>query len=140
MLPPQSRPSPPRSVSHGNVNRVYLDGPPDTYAVSRSSAIRVTMTETRSLKRPSTNRLLPTTNSSTTGESSTMPRMNKRHHAGPAASPPQKSTSGSTTTVYLAGGSQATPTNDTGKPCCCLRFNRQSAFYFHLSPLQQTVL
>lgn len=139
MLPPQSRPSPPRSVSHGNVNRVYLDGPPDTYAVSRSSAIRVTMTETRSLKRPSTNRLLPTTNSSTTGESSTMPRMNKRHHAG-APSPPQKSTSGSTTTVYLAGGSQATPTNDTGKPCCCLRFNRQSAFYFHLSPLQQTVL
>jgi len=215
---PTTRPSPPRSVSHGNVNRVYLDGPPDTYAVSRSSqpasssAIRVTMTETRSLKRPSTNRVAtPMTSSpisgagggATVGESSTMPRMSKRHHG---SSPPQvqqqqqqqqgKSSLPSaqhpgSTTVYLAGGddpfrkpqqqqqlqqpprtpqkdstksaaaaatgvsstsiiASAAPLTDassTGKPCCCLRFNRhggagssQSAFYFHLSPLQQTVL
>ena len=214
---PTTRPSPPRSVSHGNVNRVYLDGPPDTYAVSRSSqpasssAIRVTMTETRSLKRPSTNRVAtPVTSSAisgagggaTVGESSTMPRMSKRHHG---SSPPQvqqqqqqqqgKSSLPSaqhpgSTTVYLAGGddpfrkpqqqqlqqpprtpqkdstksaaaaatgvsstsiiASAAPLTDassTGKPCCCLRFNRhggagssQSAFYFHLSPLQQTVL
>jgi len=69
-------------ASKSNINRVYIDGG------SADERIRVTMTDTRSLKRP-------TGSISNTGsESSTMPRMSKR----PVATPVNPGT----TTVYLS--------------------------------------
>lgn len=97
-----------------NVNRVYIDGQhqEQEQVVLRnpsSSAIRVTMTDTRSLKRPTNNRAgQPPAHVHQMNESSTMPRMSKRH--GLAQSPhrltgvvqPQHHPHAGTTTVYLA--------------------------------------
>jgi hypothetical protein len=114
-----------------NVNRVYIDGQhqqelldPVVLRNPSSSAIRVTMTDTRSLKRPtnSSNR----SSGSSPGhpqplnESSTMPRMSKRHGVvQPSGFPSQRVTGvvqpqhlhhhhhhPGTTTVYLAHDQQ----------------------------------
>ncbi|XP_046438742.1 uncharacterized protein LOC124190211 isoform X4 [Daphnia pulex] len=113
-----------------NVNRVYIDGQhqqelldPVVLRNPSSSAIRVTMTDTRSLKRPtnSSNR----SSGSSPGhpqplnESSTMPRMSKRHGVVQPIGPSQRVTGvvqpqhlhhhhhhPGTTTVYLAHDQQ----------------------------------
>lgn len=110
-----------KTTRSNNVNRVYIDGQhqEQEQVVLRhpsSSAIRVTMTDTRSLKRPTNNRggqsqaYLNQMN-----ESSTMPRMSKRH--GLAQSPhrvtgvvqPQHHHHHpGTTTVYLAQDQELT--------------------------------
>lgn len=72
---------PPSNKPRNNINRVYIDGQEEPAVLrNTSSAIRVTMTDTRSLKR-TTNRTGQThpPQQSSHNESSTMPRMNKRH-------------------------------------------------------------
>lgn len=105
-----------------NVNRVYIDGQhqellePVVLRNPSSSAIRVTMTDTRSLKRPTNNNRNSGSSpghSQPMNESSTMPRMSKRH--GLVQSGPSQRVTGvvqpqyhhhhhhpGTTTVYLA--------------------------------------
>ena len=72
-----------QTTSKSNINRVYIDGG------SADERIRVTMTDTRSLKRPTGN----TSNSGSESSSTTMPRMSKRPVAAPL--------NPGTTTVYL---------------------------------------
>lgn len=75
-------------TSKSNVNRVYIDGG------SADERIRVTMTDTRSLKRS-------TGNVSNSGsETSTLPRMSKRPVTAPV--------NPGTTTVYLGNKSSKT--------------------------------
>ena len=161
---------PPVPKSRNNVNRVYIDGQEEPVVLrNQPSAIRVTMTDTRSLKRP-TNRAghLPPTQNDAGHESSTMPRMSKRHGIVPQT--PQRVTGivhPGTTTVYLAQDQEAPPARhdadsntaayrkatttkriktdaDGGQQGNNHTFIHHHAhpplLFFHLSPIQQTVL
>lgn len=164
--------------SANNVNRVYIDGSgPEEGAVAprmAHPAIRVTMTDTRSLKRPT--QKLPAPVVAT--ESSTMPRMSKRQgvtRQGPATKPAPGAVQQhpGATTVYLAqdepfGGAPTPPApartlpradSEAGRkttpkrmrtdadgvpgnvpPVFSLPIALPPPFYFHLSPIMQTVL
>lgn len=94
------------SNKNNNINRVYIDGQPDG-----PSAIRVTMTDTRSLRRPTNQQRSAGNNNNPPGsESSTMPRANSKRHGQVQVQPvrptgivqPQQQHRPGPTTVYLA--------------------------------------
>ena len=151
-------PSPIRSnKTNNNINRVYIDGQPDGPA-----AIRVTMTDTRSLKRPTGQNHPPAS------ESSTMPRASSKRHGQVQLQPvrptgivqPQPHHHPGPTTVYLAAHDRGSSIDDVvgggavfrkvtpqrnGKGAPTDGKGDAAAHYplylfLHLSPIQHTIL